>query len=278
MHASNVALIYNPATTHVTPQFHVTFDDTFSSVASTEAACQETAIESLLQKTSWLHSDEFGPPQAHHYFEPTEDPPPVPSIPALSVQPVSGVLPISCQAYKPVKASSQFDQWKLDNGIAVEVFAKVSLPPSSSTLGLRPSEGGIARTHVSEGGTIRVSSPEGVRQGISTPEGATNGTVTSVRGRPTSIPNPVTVLDNLGLGPDPPTISDPIANLLHLPEGLSHDPAESLCQGAFPLHAYPAVSTLGDTCKLKFQRSKAYMSLACFHITTSVHFLPKLGS
>jgi hypothetical protein len=32
MHANNVALVYNPATKHVTPQFHLSFDDQFSSI------------------------------------------------------------------------------------------------------------------------------------------------------------------------------------------------------------------------------------------------------
>jgi len=58
LHAGNVVLVYKPTSTHVTPQFHVSFDDTFSSVAHVTAKAQDEIINSLLECMAWLYLDQ----------------------------------------------------------------------------------------------------------------------------------------------------------------------------------------------------------------------------
>jgi hypothetical protein len=131
MHASNVVLVYNPATTHVSPQFHVTFDDTFSSVAQHPSETTDAVIASLLDKTAWLHTDTYGAPDAHHYFQSHDVSTRYTGV-TIHANHAFNVSPSNCQAYKPVKTSKEFDAWKLANGIAAEVFAPVPLQPSAS--------------------------------------------------------------------------------------------------------------------------------------------------
>jgi hypothetical protein len=153
MHASNVALVYNPATTHVTPQFHVTYDDTFSSVAISTPEAADSIIDSLLEKTAWLYSDTYGPPSVLHYFlSPTDVPSGAPLPDLVANLAVDGV-PSSNQAYKPVRASQAFEEWKQTNGIAAEVFAPVPQPgPLSGS-----SEGASLGTPVPQPPTSRAS-------------------------------------------------------------------------------------------------------------------------
>jgi hypothetical protein len=47
LHASTVAMIYNPATKHVTPQFHVTFDEEFSTVLLSDPITLEERLQKL---------------------------------------------------------------------------------------------------------------------------------------------------------------------------------------------------------------------------------------
>jgi hypothetical protein len=54
-HANNVPLIYNPATTHITPQFHVVYDEGFTSVTSIPSHMEDTLVQRLLEKTYWTY-------------------------------------------------------------------------------------------------------------------------------------------------------------------------------------------------------------------------------
>jgi hypothetical protein len=58
-HAGNVPVIYNPSTTHVSPQFHVVFDDKFSTVSSTPQAINNEFLKTLFKKSQWLFKDDF---------------------------------------------------------------------------------------------------------------------------------------------------------------------------------------------------------------------------
>jgi hypothetical protein len=137
MHAGNVALVYNPLTTHVTPQFHVTWDDTFSSVApQITPENQDQVIESLLEKTAWMFKDAYAAPSAHHYFIPNTT---FTSSTAINhcADLQSDTRPPIGPSYKPVCASQQFLEWKQANGIAAEVFAPhfpAKSDPSSTSL------------------------------------------------------------------------------------------------------------------------------------------------
>jgi hypothetical protein len=43
-----MAFIYNPQTTHITPQFHVVFDDAFSSITSTTPQQKDAIMDDFL--------------------------------------------------------------------------------------------------------------------------------------------------------------------------------------------------------------------------------------
>ena len=61
MHASTVALIYNPSTKHVTPQFHVTYDEDFSTVTLSDPIALETRLAQLFNSSStWKFVDCHG--------------------------------------------------------------------------------------------------------------------------------------------------------------------------------------------------------------------------
>ncbi len=54
-HAANVALIFNPRTGHMCPQFHVTFDDDFTTVPYLRTATTPPYWEDLVCASSKLH-------------------------------------------------------------------------------------------------------------------------------------------------------------------------------------------------------------------------------
>jgi hypothetical protein len=53
-HAGNVLLIYNPATTHVSPQYHVVFDDQFKTVCGS-AVSRDNLLQKLYDKALWSY-------------------------------------------------------------------------------------------------------------------------------------------------------------------------------------------------------------------------------
>jgi hypothetical protein len=68
-HAGNVPLIYNPATTHVTPQYHLMFDDQFTTVTGVTAKLSDADYARLYQSTEWLHPNAFQDVADLYYFE-----------------------------------------------------------------------------------------------------------------------------------------------------------------------------------------------------------------
>jgi hypothetical protein len=65
-HASNIPLIYNHETTHISPQFHVTYDEGFSSVLTTDPTLSETILAKLYEKATWTHIP-FDQDSEHHF-------------------------------------------------------------------------------------------------------------------------------------------------------------------------------------------------------------------
>jgi hypothetical protein len=55
-HASNVPLICNPTTTHVSPQLHLVFDESFTSITSPHNHQNDSFLEQLYNSAAWLHS------------------------------------------------------------------------------------------------------------------------------------------------------------------------------------------------------------------------------
>jgi hypothetical protein len=68
-HAGNVPLIYNPAMTHVTPQYHLTFDDQFTTVTGVTAKLSDADYARLYESTDWLHPNAFRDVADLYYFE-----------------------------------------------------------------------------------------------------------------------------------------------------------------------------------------------------------------
>jgi hypothetical protein len=123
LHAGNVALVYNPVTGHISPQFHVSFDDSFSSVLA-NTTTGDSIIESILSRNTWLYTDKFAPPTAHHYF----------CTDATTHEASDAMSNESGPKYKPVQSSPAFQSWKQEQGIAAEVFAPF-MPSQQRPLG-----------------------------------------------------------------------------------------------------------------------------------------------
>jgi len=68
-HAGNVPLVYNPITTHVSPQYHVTFDDSFSTVQENGPILPEQEYERLYSSDEWLFKNSFSFDTDQHLFD-----------------------------------------------------------------------------------------------------------------------------------------------------------------------------------------------------------------
>jgi hypothetical protein len=54
-HASNIPLVYNPTTTHISPQFHVVYDESFTSITSLPSPLADDLMNKLFEKAFWSH-------------------------------------------------------------------------------------------------------------------------------------------------------------------------------------------------------------------------------
>jgi len=72
-HSSAIPLIYNPISTHISPQYHVIYDEYFMTVSPTTSLDQEAYLKKLYDTSArWLHQDAFS---EHPYlFEEFWDP------------------------------------------------------------------------------------------------------------------------------------------------------------------------------------------------------------
>ncbi len=165
MHANSVALVYNPVTKHVTPQFHLTFDDQFSSIHP-DAGKQQETIEELLRRTSWLYSDNYATPASHHHFDTTmTDGNLIGAVanhnqlttPSLTTRLApTGAAPSA--KYKAVPVSAEFTAWKIEQGISADVFQAVHTPhdeiPEGTPSGFSSQPGLDTPTDTSEGAPL----------------------------------------------------------------------------------------------------------------------------
>ena len=91
MHARTVALIYNPATTHISPQFHLVYDEQFSSVSGHSNASTNNLMQSLFENSKWaseiLHPDSSS---AQYFFDDYWDTPNEPQSTDISSSAISG--------------------------------------------------------------------------------------------------------------------------------------------------------------------------------------------
>jgi len=233
-HASSVALVYNRDTTHVTPQFHVSHDDTFSSVDPAQSTKQEDVILRLLDCNSWLYKDQFAAPKAHHFFT-TPVSPDSSGVPTSFVaNPCSTlVADITTQSpplYKPVRTSKIFEQWKAENGVAANVFAPV--PPVRSVA-------------YSTNDTLQFTSPSTQQisphhRGPSSTHHARPQRVAASEGAPSSNTSaPADIASSDHAAQTAYCIALPSTAGLQIPSWSS--------EGANPYYAYPVAPTLGDT-------------------------------
>jgi hypothetical protein len=56
-HAGNVPLVYNPDSTHVTPQYHIVFDEGFTSVHNNPYDNTNVNLQRLHDNVTWIHSE-----------------------------------------------------------------------------------------------------------------------------------------------------------------------------------------------------------------------------
>jgi hypothetical protein len=68
-HSGNVPVIYNPQTTHITPQFHVVFDDQFSTVTGNPSQLTDKYFTDIYNSSSWLHKDKYADTDDLHLFD-----------------------------------------------------------------------------------------------------------------------------------------------------------------------------------------------------------------
>ena len=72
-HSGNVAMIYNPETGHVSPQYHVVFDNGFTTVVKNNRAQtkrnMDKAFEKLFKSDRWKYTDEYAESGHRYHFD-----------------------------------------------------------------------------------------------------------------------------------------------------------------------------------------------------------------
>jgi hypothetical protein len=69
VHSGNAPVIYNPRTTHISPQFHVVIDDNFSTVTSKPSELSADFITRLYNNSTWFHDDLYTNTSDLHTFD-----------------------------------------------------------------------------------------------------------------------------------------------------------------------------------------------------------------
>jgi hypothetical protein len=80
-HASNVPLVYNPRTTYVTPQYHLVFNESFTSIIYPSIAKTEQFLQHLYSTNNWHHKSEHAEMADMYYFDAFWMDPPLPPKP-----------------------------------------------------------------------------------------------------------------------------------------------------------------------------------------------------
>ena len=117
-HASNIPLIYNPQSTHVTTQFHVVFDEGFTSLTHLPTSDHDTLMEKLFQNASWMHP-EYSDSSSNFYnfdsfWEPPIGPTPAPLTRRKRKHPFAATAPSNPNH---TSASADFTCNSISNGV-----------------------------------------------------------------------------------------------------------------------------------------------------------------
>jgi hypothetical protein len=70
-HEGNIPVVYSPATTHISPQFHVAYDNQFMTVASTSRLFLDDFYNKLFHMAKWQHTDAYAETSDLHLFKTT---------------------------------------------------------------------------------------------------------------------------------------------------------------------------------------------------------------
>jgi hypothetical protein len=87
VHAGNVPVIYNPVTTHISPQYHVVFDNQFTSVGKSAVSVPEDFFSKLFSSALWEYQSTVAPVSEDLYTFDSYWLPPVPSPSSKRLQP-----------------------------------------------------------------------------------------------------------------------------------------------------------------------------------------------
>jgi hypothetical protein len=80
-HASNVRLVYNPKTTHVSPQYHLVFDENFTSITYPDQSHNEEFFQKLYTSANWHYTSEHADTSELYSFDSFWMDPPLPAKP-----------------------------------------------------------------------------------------------------------------------------------------------------------------------------------------------------
>ena len=77
-HSGNVALVLNPTTLHVSPQYHVVFDNGFTTVSPGNLSDTKTKMDKvfadLFNSDRWSYADDYATQPGHYHFQEMWDP------------------------------------------------------------------------------------------------------------------------------------------------------------------------------------------------------------
>lgn len=66
---SNIPLIYNPQTTHVSLQYHIVFDEDFTSITAAANKTHDKFFEDIYNNASWVHESPYSASAEEYYFD-----------------------------------------------------------------------------------------------------------------------------------------------------------------------------------------------------------------
>jgi hypothetical protein len=76
-HSSNVPVVYNPRTTHISPQFHVIFDDQFTTVSNSALSLPADFYTKLFNTAKWAYEDNYTDTSDLYVYDNTHLQPPL---------------------------------------------------------------------------------------------------------------------------------------------------------------------------------------------------------
>jgi hypothetical protein len=68
-HESSIPLIFYPSTTHVSPQFHMVYDEGFQSLVTHDSTALEKFYMDLYNLASWLHSSPYADAMEEYHYD-----------------------------------------------------------------------------------------------------------------------------------------------------------------------------------------------------------------